>query len=132
MTKHIHAELMMEYAKDAMESDTPWVNWESRCGTDYWHQCDLHPFWKRDREYRRKPKTIRIGEFDVPEPMRVVSSKQGGYWLVHTALGKVIFHVWDGTEKEYLWLNHGYCQSTQEGAELMLKALLSLTQQQAK
>lgn len=28
MTKHIHAELMAEYAKDAMETDKPWERWE--------------------------------------------------------------------------------------------------------
>lgn len=26
--KHVHAELMAEYAKDAMETDKPWERWQ--------------------------------------------------------------------------------------------------------
>ena len=35
MTKHIHADLMMEYAKDAMETDKPWERWEYNDGSGW-------------------------------------------------------------------------------------------------
>lgn len=53
---HPHAALMMEFAKDAAESETPWERWEvsppSGCG---W--CNLHhlPGWHETQRYRRKP-----------------------------------------------------------------------------
>ena len=28
MAKHIHADLMLQYAQDAMETDKPWERWE--------------------------------------------------------------------------------------------------------
>ena len=28
MAKHVHADLMLQYAQDAMETDKPWERWE--------------------------------------------------------------------------------------------------------
>lgn len=53
---HKHAQFMMEYAKDSLESDEAWKGWEFRVINDSdW--CDLtdHPAWRSVCEYRRKP-----------------------------------------------------------------------------
>ncbi len=59
--KHIHGELMMLYAKDAMETDKPWENWEIFEEPEgYWNNLVTHPKWVPEYLYRQKPKTINI------------------------------------------------------------------------
>jgi hypothetical protein len=59
--KHKHAELMMQYAQDAMEGDKPWVLWQfKRPCSDEWLGCGNNPTWYTDHEFRRKPKQHTI------------------------------------------------------------------------
>ena len=68
MTKHIHAELMMQYAKDAMESETPWEQWEwYDSGTYNWDTLKGNPFWNEDIKYRKKQKKCYLNGIEVPE-----------------------------------------------------------------
>lgn len=57
MTKHIHAEAMAEYAKDALKTDEPYRLWECRTkGMSHLHWMQIvtgHPSWNTDLEYRR-------------------------------------------------------------------------------
>lgn len=56
--KHRHAELMMQYAQDAMTTATPWESWEARAPRKHdWYTLKSDPCWSVDFEYRRKPKT---------------------------------------------------------------------------
>ena len=59
--KHKHAELMMQYAQDAMATSEPWLNWQAY-NTNYrkWNDCTIHPKWYEAIEYRRKPKMISV------------------------------------------------------------------------
>lgn len=116
-------------------------------GDDVEMSSDLYPAWvgvsptvvlqriegkiATDR-LRIKPKTIRIGEFDVPEPMRVAPEIGGAYWACLVQSGEVQAYKWlnDSTDKNLL--KNGFIQATKEGAELQLKALLSLTQKAEK
>ena len=69
---HIHAAAMAEYAKDAVETDLPWKQWEvslTKSGDEYQNLLG-HPEWSVTRKYRRKPKTILINGHEVPEPHR--------------------------------------------------------------
>ena len=69
---HIHAQSMMEYAKDALETDTPWERWEySHTGQKY-TSLSGHPDWYEDITYRRKPKpkVLLINGYEVTEPHR--------------------------------------------------------------
>ena len=63
--KHKHAELMMQYAQDAMETDKPWERWEYQFdGSTLWHPFDEHsPAWANSMRYRRKPRTITCLKF---------------------------------------------------------------------
>lgn len=61
MSKHVHAELMLQYAQDAMETDKPWERWQYRhVITNEWKSAGTHPYWDLRTEYRRKPKTIKL------------------------------------------------------------------------
>lgn len=56
MTKHIHAELMAQYAQDALETDMPWSRWETFNRTfNTWTPCVRSPEWNISSKYRRKP-----------------------------------------------------------------------------
>ncbi len=58
--KHKHAELMMQYAQDAMTTDKPWELWEARAHPKHdWFVMKGHPCWSVDFEYRRKPKKTK-------------------------------------------------------------------------
>lgn len=54
MTKHIHAELMKQYAEDASKHEFPYMFWQCKV-IDKWHDLTKHPEWNYDTEYRRKP-----------------------------------------------------------------------------
>lgn len=51
--KHKHADLMMEYAKDAQETDRPWERWEYSYEWMGYMPCSVHPSWASDCGYRR-------------------------------------------------------------------------------
>lgn len=59
--KHVHAELMAEYAKDAMETDKPWERWEIRLENDNEWTAGRQGlmYFSVFHEYRRKPKSSR-------------------------------------------------------------------------
>ena len=53
--KHVHAELMMEYAKDAMETNEPWKMWEYFDHMDKdWFALKSNPQFHPSVKYRRK------------------------------------------------------------------------------
>jgi hypothetical protein len=61
MSRHKHAELMAQYAADAMTTDKPWVLWQfKRPCSDEWLGCGNSPTWYTDHEFRRKPKQHTI------------------------------------------------------------------------
>ena len=56
MPKHIHAELMKQYAEDAMTTDEPWKLWEVYdVFSKKWRVC-TNLTWNPDCKYRRKQK----------------------------------------------------------------------------
>ena len=66
--KHVHAELMMEYAKDAMETVTPWRGWEFRNrNCNAWSPLKGNSEWNPDVEYRRKPKIPTVAGIEFPD-----------------------------------------------------------------
>ena len=80
-----------------------------------------------------KPRTIRIGEFDVPEPLRVapkrVTGKVTKYWTVSlSSIGAVDAVIWDNDCWDKLFLARGIIHLTREAAEIHTKALLSFTE----
>ena len=80
-------------------------------------------------EYRIKPKTIRIGEYDVPEPMREIPARGTTYYVVDTVTpNSPRKYAWAGDTADIGWFNLGILHSTRDAAVLHAKALLSLTE----
>lgn len=129
MPAHIHAALMAEYAKDAAESKTPWENWEFR-NTHFpkWENLTFHPTWSICTKYRRKPKIIRIGTMEVPEPIRTEPNCGDTYWFISFDLSDthVAASCWERKRVDYNRLKSGVCHFSREAAELHVKAIMKL------
>ena len=66
---HVHAELMAQYAEDAMTHAEPWKLWQVwqvKADDGAWWDCGAHPRWANDTEYRRKPNTKLIHGVEIP------------------------------------------------------------------
>lgn len=80
-------------------------------------------------KFRIKPKTIRIGEYDVPEPMRKEPGEDAEFFLPSVlSPRKYLSRRWVRHIDQCEQLAAGFCHSTAEAAELHAKALISLTQ----
>lgn len=130
MTAHKHAHLMALYAQDAMETDRPWEMWEARRdGFSQWVQHQGNPLWHEDCEYRRKPRTININGFEVPEPVRSVIGFGDEYWIPDVSFSDLVLeHCWRCGHQDYMWLKRGLVHLTREAAESHARALLSFTE----
>ena len=122
---HIHAAAMAEYAKDAAETDKPWERWEFSYGGQEYSSVYGHPNWHKDNKYRRKPKTILIGEYEVPEPCREVPEPGQKFWAVNPFTGPQGF-TWDGSKEDFHALKNGFVHLTEEAAEKHYEAFKNL------
>ena len=129
---HPHAELMMEYAKIAQTTDEPWTHFELRQNDScVWEAIHLPVCFYSHMEYRLKPeppKTIRIGEYDVPEPVREPLEKDTEYWIAHFSLEELANRFkWYSDKFDNRVLKNGLIHLTKEDAVIHAKALMSLT-----
>jgi len=134
MPAHIHADLMKQYAEDAMTTDKPWEFWQCLTGGSAPVWFDLHkcPEWLETVKYRRKPRTISINGHEVPEPMWVEPAPAETFWFPRLAGTDIAeADVWANAEFERTLLARGLCHSTREAAEAHARALLSFTEVKA-
>ena len=124
-TPHPHAEFLHALA-DGLgdEFECNYVDWGAdlwRRSPDYtWCICNRPDDWT----FRRKPRTIRIGDMDVPEPMRVAPAVGAHYWIVSVSEETPYSSTWAGDKSDFYCLGWGLCQSTKEAAETHRKALI--------
>ena len=98
---HKHAKIIMEWAQMMQLPESEWRKLQYECKGG-WYDCGHDPAFYDYYEYRWQPRTIRIGDIDVPEP------KVGGIYTSPCEL-HLIFE-------------------TVEDVNIALKALKSLTQ----
>ena len=82
MTAHKHAALMLQYAQDAAETDTPWERWEFEVKSGVWCNLSEHPAWLEHKEYRRKPQVIRVGRHEFLKPIAFTPPKDTIQWVI--------------------------------------------------
>ena len=129
---HPHAELMMEYAKIAQTTDKPWTHFEVRQNDScVWEAIYVPVPFYDNMEYRLKPeppKTIRIGEYDVPEPVHEPLEDDKEYWGADPTAKELVWNCkWNNAVFCNLMLRRGLIHLTKEAAVIHAKALLSLT-----
>lgn len=99
-----------------------WVDYPlSIMGTPSFH--DPHSEW------RIKPRTIMIGDMEVPEPLREAPEYNTKFWVVVglTGLDFILPMEWKGTESEVRWIERGIAHKTEEAAIAHAKALIKIS-----
>ena len=126
MSKFIHADSLALYAQDAAECEEPWLRWQFEC-EDSWYDCTIPVAFSPDIKYRRKPKTILINGFEVPEPVREPLEEGQEYWLVELSTVEKTPVAWTMHTLDRQWLDAGLIHLTKEAAQTHIDALLSFT-----
>ena len=135
MAKHIHAEMMMQYAQDAMETPRPWERWEMYGKvTGSWISLGECFFWRPENQYRRKPKmlsvTLASGEVvSWPEPHRTELEYGDSYFYFVPTHGDIMRKTWDCAPWDRTTLSNGYIHLTKEAAEQHAAALHKINTQ---
>lgn len=128
MPKHIHADLMMQYAQDAQESETPWENWELLRSEGVWLNIQGNPSWHDHYEYRRIPKTIVINGFTVNAPMDKEPGDDTYYYFPNLNSDAYCSTTTYSSECDWDKQNfkRGLCFSNKEDAIAMALAMLRI------
>ena len=134
--KHKHAELMMQYAQDAMETSEPWELWEMKYPTEKdWLTLDCNPLWQGAIDYRRKPKMISVtlasGEVvSWPEPERNRPSHGCDYFYIKGQY--TVKLVWFDRKDDVDRLEAGFVHLSSDAVIAHRDALLKINNQVAK
>ena len=135
--KHKHAELMMQYAQDAMETDKPWELWEySHSSSNGWRNLDKMPSWCIANEYRRKPKMISVTLMDGevvswPEPHKGDLNYNDYYYIIDMNL-KISQQVYGASPYEDNLIRNGVVHLERNSADMHINALFKINNQVAK
>ena len=79
-------------------------------------------------EFKERPRTIKIGEFDVPEPMREDPRVGDTVYLASTLYVLVTSaHKWLGEDGDRILLSRGIVHSNAMDAQIHSEALIALT-----
>lgn len=129
MTAHIHATLMLQYAQDAATTDKPWDLWEYFSDNE-WYKLTGSPAWDEGTKYRRKPRTIRISEIGIPEPVREQLKNGENYFVPAIDCGNCHANrfSWDNDSTDNRLLRQGVVHLTNGAALAHAKALIALTE----
>lgn len=125
MTAHKHAALMLQYARDAAETDRPWERWEYKLHGEPWFECESNPKWSENIRYRRKPQVIRVGRYEFPKPL--INEPLNGLNYFYVKIGNTCFEVgegsWMGTGQDQMRLESKRVHFTREAAQAQADAL---------
>jgi hypothetical protein len=113
---------MAEYAKDALETETPWERWECK-HREGWIKLDTHPAWYADREYRRKPKTVSVNGIELPAPYRGEMEYRQLYFVITNTTPA----TWNNDPVDLMRRETGQLHLTKEAADLWREALKKIT-----
>lgn len=126
-----HAALAAIYAQQMAEMDEPWKLWQFRntLASDNWNNIYGCPDWDERLEYRQIPKTIKIGNFDIPEPMREKPEIGSEYFYVSCSSPSGIrAEFWHDSETDNRILDRRICHLTRDNCILHARALFSFSE----
>lgn len=140
MPEFVHLNHLRQYTKDAEETSEPWLRWQykrklvneetdpidSLFENEWIDALGPIPF-NPSYEYRRKPKTILINGFEVPEPVRDPLHYDQEYWLANPTEHTARKYEWEGDDVDLRWLAAGLIHLDKESAQIHIDALLSFT-----
>ena len=131
MTPHKHAALMMQYAQDWAETDEPWERWEVAAFGNKFVPLHVHPGWREEHEYRRKPHMMTY-TVTMPKPIQKAPDI-GAVVYIPTPLAEELasMYGWYGVPQDNRLLKRGLCFATEEDAIAAAKAMLPFKQEEA-
>lgn len=77
--------------------------------------------------YRIKPKTVRVGKYDITAPIQKELPIGTEYWAINQINSPLAHgYTWDGDAVDMAFLQHGMCWLNKEDAALAAKAIREL------
>ncbi|MDE9537175.1 hypothetical protein [Xenorhabdus bovienii] len=132
MAKHVHADLMIKAVEIAqLKADRWWEHFEVlHDDADRWCSLAGEFYFDPDKKYRLKPRTIKIGSVDVPEPVREPLEYGQLYFCPCVSNDETTSNslLWTNHECDKLLLQRGLIHLDRESAVIHTKALISLTE----
>lgn len=131
---HVHAKLIQQFAKDAMEYDDPGKLWEVYydCG-DNWNSFSPHnnPGFNDAYLYRRKQETININGHNVPKPLKIddIEGSNMIYYVPSFSYITNYIELSDKSSDIRYFAKKGLLHKTKEAAIAHARALISFTEQ---
>lgn len=81
MTAFIHAPLLVQYAQDALETETPWQRWQwYDVVAECWVDATASLIFYATLKYRRKPQTV-TRTITYPEPLKELPEGCEEIWI---------------------------------------------------
>ena len=123
--EHVNAEILRAIAdgKKVQYRKFHPLGWEP------FQNADTYLCWKLltggSIEWRIAPETIKIGEYEVPEPCREPLRSGQKFWAVNPFTGPQGF-TWDGSKEDLHALKNGFVHLTEEAAEKHYEAFKNL------
>ncbi|MER2471359.1 hypothetical protein [Photorhabdus laumondii] len=128
--KHVHAELMLQYAQDALKTNEPWLMWERfYIEAIGWEQCPHNPGWNPEFKYRRKPEMITVGKVSFPKPVDYELERGQRYYVIHivsSLQGNVGARLWGDDDVGREYLRNGFIHLIKEDAQQHFDALIKI------
>ena len=120
---------MLEYAQDALTSDTPWQLWEVLSPNELeWQPLTTHPGWYDFAEYRRKVETVKVNGVEICAGISKAPAQGTTYYHIDTTnLNGVSPKRWCDDSLDQHILYHGLAHTSWEAAKHHWKALVAPT-----
>ena len=133
--EHVNAEILRAIADGKKVQYRNTTSVESWARTGPWKDFDVKSIeacfnllaghLNADVEWRIAPKTIKIGDYEVPEPCRKVPEIGQKIWVVDPFCHFTEF-AWNGNKACHLALEGGFVHLTKEAARQHYEAIKSL------
>ena len=130
--KHANAEILRAIADGEKVQYRDVMRGEDWARTGPWKDFDVNSIeacWNLlapgKNQWRIAPKTIKIGDFEVPEPCRAAPRAGEKFWTVSPFTGTTSF-TWDASTPCRRALEDGFVHLTEEAAQKHYEAIKSL------
>lgn len=131
---HVHAKLIQQFAKDAMEHDEPGKLWEYSVDDGKTWKCFQYrdnPSFGTQFHYRRKQETIDINGHNVPKPLKIddIEGSNMIYYVPSFSYITNYIELSDKSSDIRYFAKKGLLHKTKEAAIAHARALISFTEQ---
>lgn len=125
---HHHINNAILYLQDSKETSRPWERWQFKShGSVLWMDLKGHCPWSPSSEYRRKPKMIKVGDLEFPEPEKSALQLDQKYYYPSFMEPGYLADFWTDHNIDLERLENGGVHLTEAAARAHSEAIWSLT-----